>query len=217
MSEFTVHSVPGSPFGRAVLAMFAAKGADFHFANLLPVMKTEAHLALHPFGRIPALSHGDFTLYETQAILRYLDRVLPSPSFTPGDAKAMARMDQLLNISDWYLMHGVNDVIGFQRIVGPIMFGLQPDEAKIAEALPKAHVVFAELSKQLGAGPYFAQAQSPSLADIMIACHLDFLAQTPEWAELTEGRGNLVEWLARMNAQPFMQATTWEKVSALAA
>ena len=217
MSEFTVHSVPGSPFGRAVLAVFAGKAASFHFNNLRPVMRTEAHLALHPFGRIPVLAHGDFLLYETQAILRYLDRVLPGPSYTPGDAKAAARMDQLLNISDWYLMQGVNDVIGFQRIVGPALFGLQPDEAKIAEAMPKAHMVFAELSKLLGAGPYFAQAQSPNLADIMIACHLDFLAQTPEWAELAKGRDNLSDWLARMNSQPFMQATTWEKVSALAA
>ena len=28
-------------------------------------------------------------------------------------------MDQVMNISDWYLFQGVGNVIGFQRIVGP--------------------------------------------------------------------------------------------------
>ena len=38
-------------------------------------LKQPDHMARHPFGRIPVLDHGDFRLYETQAILRYLDRV----------------------------------------------------------------------------------------------------------------------------------------------
>jgi len=32
-----------------------------------------------------------------------LDRVLPSPAPTPTDARAAARMDQVMNINDWYL------------------------------------------------------------------------------------------------------------------
>ena len=58
------------------------------------------------------LEHGDFTLYETQAILRYLDRVLPAPALTPRDPPATARMDQLMNVNDWYLFQGVGAVIG---------------------------------------------------------------------------------------------------------
>jgi glutathione S-transferase len=58
------------------------------------------HLALHPFGKIPALSHGDFHLYECQAIGRYLDRVSPRPPLTPNNLQAAARMDQLMNIND---------------------------------------------------------------------------------------------------------------------
>ena len=32
---------------------------------------------------MPAIEHGDFTLYETQAIVRYIDRVWPQPALTP--------------------------------------------------------------------------------------------------------------------------------------
>ena len=50
----------------------------------------------------------------------------------------------------------------------------------------------------------------------MIAPQLDFLSLTPEWSTLTSDHANLVAWLARMNARPSMQATSWERVVAMA-
>src|SRR5882757_8214873 len=127
MSEFIVHSVPGSPFGRSVLAMLEEKGAPYRLAPVTPgTSRSPAHISRHPFGRVPVLEHDGFSLYETQAILRYLDRVMPSPSLTPADPKAAGRMDQVMNISDWYLFQGVSAVIGFQRVVGPRLMGLTP-------------------------------------------------------------------------------------------
>src|SRR5207237_9958983 len=77
MSEFIVHSMPGSPFGRTVLAALEEKGARYRLAPLTAgASKSPEHLARHRFGRIPVLEHDGFSLYETQAILRYLDRVL---------------------------------------------------------------------------------------------------------------------------------------------
>src|SRR5215468_7149495 len=160
MSEFIVHSIPGSPFGRAVLATLEEKAAAYRLAPVAPgMLKTEPHISRHPFGRVPVLEHDGFMLYETQAILRFLDRVLPNPRLTPADPKAAARMDQAMNICDWYLFQGVNNVIGFHRIVAPRLLGLQPDEAAIASAMPKAHVVFSELSRLLGGKSYLAAEQ----------------------------------------------------------
>ena len=200
MSGFIVHSVPGSPFGRAVLATFVEKSATYQFASVPPgAAKSEPHISRHPFGRVPVLEHNGFTLYETQAILRYLDRVLPGPVLTPADPKDAARMDQVMNVSDWYLFQGVNSVIGFNRIVGPRLLGLAPDEA----------------SRLLGNKNYFV-GEHLTLADLHIASQLDFLAKTPEWKPLTFNCPNLVSWLARMNARASFQATTWERVSDLA-
>ncbi len=216
MSEFTVHTVPGSPFARAVLATLEEKGARYRLAPLAPnASKSPEHLARHPFGRVPAFEHDGFSLYETQAILRYLDRVLPQPALTPADPKRAARMDQVMNINDWYLFHGVGNVIVFHRVIAPQLMGLKPDEAAIEAAMPKARTVFAELARLLGEQAFFA-GDELSLADLMVAPAAAFFTPTPEWTELGVPHANLVAWLKRMEARPSLQATTWERVSEMA-
>jgi glutathione S-transferase len=213
MSDFVVHSHPGSPFGRSVMATLEEKGAPFRLARLAP--KSAEHLALHPFGRIPIFDHDGFRLYETQAILRYLDRVLPTPPLTPADPKRAARMDQVMNINDWYLFQGVGNVIVFHRVVGPRVMGTVPDEEAIKVAMPRAHTVFDELARLLGTQPYFA-GDAISLADLMIAPAMAFFNQTPEWSVLGAPHANLVAWLAQMEARPSMKATTWERLAEVA-
>jgi glutathione S-transferase len=216
MSEFTVYSIPGSPFGRAVLATLEEKGARYRLSPVLPgTLRAPEHLSRHPFGRVPVLEHNGFGLYESQAILRYLDRVLPNPALTPGDCRAAARMDQAMNVNDWYLFQGVANVIGFQRVVRPRLMGLAADEAVIEAAMPQAHAVFTELARLLGEQPYFA-GNDVSLADLLIAPQLAFFTQTPEWSVLGAPQANLVAWLARMEARPSFQATTWERVTEMA-
>jgi glutathione S-transferase len=216
MSEFIVHSIPGSPFGRAVLATLEEKRASYRLSSVAPGgLRKEPHISRHPFGRVPVLEHDGFLLYETQAMLRYLDRVRPAPPLTPVHPKAAARMDQAMNINDWYLFQGVNNVITFHRIVGPRLMGLTPDESAIAAALPKAHAACDELARLLGAQPYFA-GEAVTLADLLLAPQLDFLAQTPEWAPLSAGNRNLVDWLDRMTARSSLKATTWERVADMA-
>jgi glutathione S-transferase len=216
MSEFIVHSIPGSPFGRSVLATLEEKKAPYRLAPLAPgSLKTPEHLALHPFGRVPVLVHDGFRLYETQAILRYLDRVLPQPALTPSDVKLAARMDQAMNVNDWYLFHGVGNVIIFHRIIAPQVLGLTPDEEAIKAAMPKAHAVFDELAKLLGEQPYFAGDQL-SLADLLLAPAVEFFTMIPEWTVLGAPHANLVSWMKRMQERPSLRSTTWERVSELA-
>jgi glutathione S-transferase len=217
MSQFIVHSVPGSPYGRAVLATLVEKGMSHRLLPVAPgTLKVEPHTLRHPFGRVPVLEHDGFVLYETQAIVRYLDRVVPAPALSPTDVKAAARMDQVMNVCDWYLFQGVGTVITFQRVVGPKLMGLSPDEAAIAQAMPKAHAVFNELSRLLGTNYFFA-GDKLTLADLMIGPQLDLFAHTPEWAALTASTPNLVAWLARMNERACMKQTTWERVAQMAA
>jgi glutathione S-transferase len=216
VAEFIVHSIPGSPYGRAVLMTLEERGTSYRLVPVTPPdHRGPAHLARHPFGRIPVLEHGDFTMYETQAILRYLDRILPGSSFTPVEPRAAARMDQLMNVNDWYLFQGVGTVIPFQRIIAPRLLGKSPDESAIAAAMPKAHTVFDALARELGTQPYFG-GSVPTLADLLLAPHVDFFALVPEWSALTATHPNLPAWIERMRARPSMQETTWERVATLA-
>jgi len=216
MAEFIVHTIPGSPFARSVLATLEEKGAPYRLAPVVPgTLQSPEHLARHPFGRVPVLQHGDFWLYETQAILRYLDRVLPQQPLTPDDARRTARMDQAMNINDWYLFNGVGTVIVFHRIIAPQLMGRAPDEAAIAAAMPKARTVFAELSRLLGGQSFFA-GEALSLADLLLAPAIAYFTMTPEWAEFGVPHANLAAWIERMESRPSMKATTWERVIAMA-
>jgi glutathione S-transferase len=217
LSEFIVHATPGSPFSRSVMATLEEKGAHWRLAALKPgTSKQQPHLSRHPFGRMPVVEHDGFSVYETQAILRYLDRILPEPALTPDDPRVAARMDQVMNINDWYLFQGCGNIITFQRIIRPNLFGQPTDEEAVREAMPRGRIVFAELSRLLGNQAWFGGA-AVSLADLMVAPHLDFFAQTPEWKELTADNANLVDWLARIEERPSLKATTWAKVKEMAA
>ena len=213
MAEAVVHSVPGSPFGRAVLAALEEKGVRYRVQRVEPQTRNgPQHLARHPFGRVPVLEDGGFRLYETQAILRYIDRVFADPPLTPADPRAAARMDQLMGINDWYLFPEAGRTIVFQRVVAPRLLGAPPDEGVIAAALPGARRVLAEIARLIGDNTFLA-GPALSLADLMIAPQLDMLAATPEWQDLAPPHPTLVAWLARVVARPSFVATTAQLVA----
>lgn len=206
MSEFVVYTIPGSPYGRSVMLALEEKNAPYRIHSLeMGEHQSDAHRQRHPFARIPVIDHGDFRLYETQAILRYIDAVVPGAHLQPVDPRAAGRMDQIMGVNDWYLFPDVSAAIVFQRIIGPVLMGLTPDEAAIAQAMPKARTCIAELDRLLD-DQIFLAGDALSLADLMIAPQLDYLAQTPEGQDLLGGTA-LGAWLARMAERPSMRAT----------
>ena len=207
MTGITVHGIPGSPFLRTVEILLKEKDVPYHLRAMSPAeMRTPEHLGLHPFGRIPIFEQGDFTLYETQAIIRYLDDTFPHPRLTPEDPRQRARMNQVIGIIEWYFFPKVAAPIGFNRIIGPRLLGLPSDEAAIAAAMPVARTCFAEFDRLLGDKPYLA-GDSVSLADIMLAAQLDLLEDCKEGRELIAGTEALPGWLGRMRQRPSFVAT----------
>jgi len=207
MSDIQVFGIPGSPFLRSVEITLREKGLDYQLHAMRPgEHKSEDYLKRHPFGRVPAFEHDGFSIYETQAILRYLDEVFPSPPLTPGNPKARARMNQVIGIIEWYFFPKAAAPIGFNRIIGPRLLGVAGDEAAIADAMPVARTCFAELARLLGEKPYFG-GDSVSLADIMLAAQLDLFGECPEGRELIDSTANLRPWLKRMTARPSFAAT----------
>ncbi|MEJ0006467.1 MAG: glutathione S-transferase N-terminal domain-containing protein [Steroidobacteraceae bacterium] len=54
MSAVIVHTVPGSPFARAVLATLEEKQVPWRIAPLRPErLRQQPHLSRNPFGRSP--------------------------------------------------------------------------------------------------------------------------------------------------------------------
>lgn len=206
MSEIAVYGVPGSPYVRSVQLSLEEKGIAYAL-RIVSVVETkrDAHLTRHPFGRVPTFEHGDFRLYETQAILRYLEDVFPEPGLTPADPRARARMNQIIGINDCYFFPKVAAVIVGQRIVGPALLGMKTDEAAVAAAVPMGTICIAALDRLLGSRPFLA-ADQLTIADLILAPQLDFFVATPEGKAMVDGT-RLQMWLERMNRRPSMVAT----------
>jgi len=214
MSVTVVRGIPGSPYMRAVLMTLLEKKAAYRLEPLAPGQhKSPEYLAKHPFGRVPVIEQDGFVLYETQAILRYLDRTCPTPAFTPADPRGAARMDQAMNINDWYLFRIIGVPVVFNRVVAP-RIGMPVNEAVVAAALPDAQACFKSVEAFLGDRPYMA-GDAVTLADLIMAPHLDMLADCAEGQAMLAGT-RLAAWLQRMRARPSMAATTWDRIAAAA-
>src|ERR1700694_1108598 len=55
-------------------------------------------LAIHPFGKMPVLRHGDVELFESKAIATYLDRSFPAPCVFPSDPRLSALTEQWVSL-----------------------------------------------------------------------------------------------------------------------
>ena len=211
MTDIVVHGIPGSPYLRSALLGLHEKGAAYRLAVMgIAAARSDAHLERHPFGRIPVLEHGDFRLYETQAILRYLDAVLPGPALQPTQPRAAARMNQIAGIVDWYVFPCISVGITAERLMSQVFWKRPTDEQNIAQALPRARICLRELERLLGSSE-FLTGDTLSIADLMVAPHLQFFRATPEAEQLMRGTA-LDAWLKRMQARPSMQATEAERL-----
>ena len=58
------------------------------------------YLALNPYGRVPTIDDDGFVLYESTAILEYLEATHPEPALVPSSAPDRARMAQHVKLCD---------------------------------------------------------------------------------------------------------------------
>jgi glutathione S-transferase len=158
------------------------------------------HRRRHPFGKIPAFEHGGFRLFETPAILRYVDEAFPGPALQPADARGRARMMQAIGVLDSYAYRCWVWDIYVERVSKPKR-GVAADEARIAAALPKAETVAATLDDILGDRAFLA-GDGVSLADLHAAPMLGYFERAPEGATLIARHARLSGWWRRLAARP---------------
>jgi glutathione S-transferase len=154
----------------------------------------------HPFLKIPAFEHDGFRLYEAVAIARYVDGAFPGPALMPPTHRSRARSDQIIGILDSYAYRTWVWDIYVERTKAA------PNEAKIAEALPRAETCLAAI-EELMEGDVFFLGPEPSLADLHAAPMLDHLRRTPEGARLLADHPRWQGWWAEMSERPNMAVT----------
>ena len=88
----TVYSYRRCPFAIRVRMTLHEKNIPFDIQEEdLKNFSTELR-AIHPEAKVPALRHGELTLYESAVITEYLDETFPQPPLMPEDPSQRANV-----------------------------------------------------------------------------------------------------------------------------
>lgn len=191
---------PASTYTRKVLCTLHEIGQpyDLQVIDLLGGEQTQpSHLARQPFGRVPTIDDDGFTLYESRAIMRYLnDRY--GGGLVPSDVRTRAFMDQWLDVEYAYFAGAALTPI-LQHV-----FGFPQDAAALEAAQGTVERTLDLLDARLADEPHLA-GEPFSLADVVYLPDLDYLMTTPLQAAVSS-RGNVAAWWTRCSERP-----SWRK------
>ncbi|MEM9844010.1 MAG: glutathione S-transferase family protein [Pseudomonadota bacterium] len=208
MSEpITLYGMTGSVYTRVAQIVLREKELSFEYEEIDPfeLPLPAFYAALHPFGRVPVLKHGEFALYETQAITTYLDTTFPGPSLIPSDDKARARMIQVISIVDaygyWPLVRQV-----FEQRVWNALDNLPVDEAVIANGLEVSGKVIAAL-EAISAEGLVLNSNGITRADAHLAPMIDYFRMAPEGAAMLAQHPHLSAWWHQMETRASVRDT----------
>lgn len=162
------------------------------------------YLALHPFGRVPVLRHGDFVIHETAAIGRYVDAAFDGPALVPTDARAAGRMQQVIGIVDSYGYRPMVRQVFAHGVFRPAA-GEAGDRAEVMAGLEAGRLVLGAL-EGLAEGRWIA-GDVLSLADLHLGPMMAYFVAAPEGAAMLAGYPRLSAWWARMGARTAMIAS----------
>ncbi|HET7546761.1 MAG TPA: glutathione S-transferase family protein [Usitatibacter sp.] len=165
-------------------------------------------VAINPRHTVPTIVDDGWALWESEAILEYLDERFASgaPVLYPGDARSRARVRRLSREAQEYL-----NLQGVDRIVDEYFWkgDAPPDEAKLAEARERVATELAYFAKELR-GDYLA-GSAPSAADLVLypmVAYVKRVTQRKPESKLTELiPPPIAAWAARIEAMPYFDKT----------
>ena len=211
MAHPIVYGPAGSTYVWSARLALAEKGVAH---QLVPVPfgahREKEHLARQPFAKVPAFEHDGFALYETQAIMRYVDERFAGAPLQPEDVFEFSRMNQLIGICDAYAWPAIAGGILVNRMLKPRL-GEAPDEKAIAAALPQAKLCLAEIDRLAEDNPFLA-GEHLSLADLLAFPLLYYFARVPEGEAPFAEHPKLRAWLTRIDGRQSVAVTRPEAV-----
>lgn len=159
--------------------------------------KKPEYLAVNPRGQVPALVDGDVKIYESVAIVEYLEHRYPEPSLIPAEPKATAACFRLIG--------EFNQKLDPTNIFGSVKFGGKR-RAELGDRVDKLLNECRIWEGYVGDGPYFT-GEAFSIADIVVL---------PFFATIIDGLGlrqadypDLHAWYARCKARPSVAKQPW--------
>ncbi len=155
---------------------------------------TPEYLAKNPNGLVPTLEDGDFAVWESNTIVRYLAENYGQAPWFPADTQGRAVANQWM---DWYLtrLHPPMTVIFYTLVrTAPE----DRDQDAFDQAVEKATELWVLLDRHLGNSDYLTGGE-PTMGDIPAGCSVN------RWYTMDVKRPaltNLEAWHERLKARP---------------
>ncbi|MEP1539366.1 MAG: glutathione S-transferase family protein [Paracoccaceae bacterium] len=163
------------------------------------------YLMRHPFGRVPVLSNGDFDVFETSAITRYINAAFEGPELLSSNAETLARIAQVISIIDSYGYRPMIRQVFAHRVFRPAV-GERADEAEIMAGIDASHTVLGALNTIAKEGRVL-NSQTLTLADCHLAPMIGYFVQAPEGAVALQAYANLDDWWRTVSKRDSLRAT----------
>jgi len=143
---------------------------------------TREYLDLNPMAQFPVLKDGDYVLWESHAIMRYLcNKYSDGTTLYPSSPQERGKVDQWLDWKHGFLRAGGAGITR-RRVMSKLMKDIShhsmrydlveiPEERE-ARLLLKSLTI---LETQLGKTRFITNSQSPTLADLALVCEFEQL------------------------------------------
>lgn len=193
---------PASTCTRKVLTTLAETNTPHEFVLVdfaTGAHKQEAHLARQPFGQVPALDDDGFALYESRAMIRYLNEKAGG-DLIPRDARGRALMEQ------WISVETSNFTPAAMKFIYEHVFQRKQADDVLATAQTNLENALGIMDKRLASATYLA-GETFSLADISYMPYVEYLMVTPVKATIAK-YPHVASWWNRVS-----ERSSWRKVS----
>jgi glutathione S-transferase len=162
--------------------------------------KQPAHVARQPWGKVPALDHDGFALYESRAMSRYIDG-LAGGKLTPTDKKRDAVMEQ------WISVETENFTPNAMKFVYHTVFQRPQADDVLAKAAEGLALACGVLDKALAGKTYLVGDQF-TLGDICYAPYIEYAMNNATAKDIFGKNANVMSWWGRVSERP-----AWRKAA----
>ena len=154
-------------------------------------------LALNPFHHIPVLVDGEFKVFESLAILDYLEAKYPNPAFMPTDAENIAKVRTLELVT-------VNELPPVSIVLMKEMLDVPVEAKKVEQARQTMATSLQYFEDNLLPEHLYFIGEQLTYADIVAGTAV---AAIPNLGISLEPYPKLTKWLDNLNQRPSWQQT----------
>jgi glutathione S-transferase len=186
VEQITLHGFAPSTYTRTARMAADEKGVSY---TLAPIAYGEPeHFALHPFGKMPILTNGGMTLFETLAIVAYFDGMSGAQTLFGADLTEKAQVLSAISVA---IDYAYRDVVRLDVADGGLSEGQLSATAR----------VFDWLEARLARSRHVA-SERLSAADLFFAPMLAYHAKEFGGDQIYPSRARLAAWMRDVEQRP---------------